>query len=154
MNYLLRGWAPEGFEDVEYFHVKITPDQAQEILKLMDRWNQMNSEFSGLQEFTLDDNGCLQGLYPYGEIHEHIVEDPEDEYIDLDKHPGIENAEQTGGVDMWSMTICKDEVSWNVNCKHTGVEAGCSMLARNDMEEILKLAPRHLMKSIAAGESL
>lgn len=154
MNYLLRGWPPEGFADVEYFHVKITPGQAGEILKLMDRWNQINSEFSGLQILTLYDNECLQGLYSYGEIHEHILEDPEDEYIDLDKHPGIENAEQTGGVDMWSMTICKDEVAWKVNCKHTGMEAGCSMLPRTDIEEILKLIPRHLMKAIAAGEPL
>ena len=154
MNYLLRGWPIEGFEDVEYFHVKITPDQAQEILKLMDRWNQINSEFDGLQKLTLHDNGCLQGVYSYGEIDGHVLKDPGDEYIDLDKYPGIENAEQTGGVDMWAMTICKDEVAWKVRCKHTGRDAVCSLLPRTDMEEILKSVPRHLMKSIAAGESL
>lgn len=152
MNYLLRAWPPEGLEDAEYFHVTITLEQAEEIIQLMDRWRQVNAQFSGLQSITLYDNGCLQGVYSHGEIHDHVVEDPEDEYIDLDEHSGIEKAKDTGGLDLWSMVIRENEVSWRVNCKHTGTQVECSMLPRKDMEEVLKLNPRHLMKSIAAGE--
>ncbi len=154
MNYLIRAWVPDGFEGVEYFHVQITPEQAEEILKLMDRWNQIYSEFTGLYNITLSDNGCLREVYSYMEISEHVKEDAEEEYIDLDEYPGIEKAERTGGVDLWSMTIRKDEISWSITCKHSGMEASCCSLPRKDIEEVLKSVPSHLMKSIASGETL
>jgi hypothetical protein len=158
-NALIRCYDQAGVEtDIEYLHVKIDADHAEQLLEIIRFWHECNRRrgrgdeyFGDLTVMYFQQISVIQDWYSYSTISEHVVEDPDEEFYDLNEHSGIENAEASEETDSDRLGVFNGRIWWETFGVHSGYQTHSESISVKDLDEALLDSPKHLMLAIASG---